>query len=78
MSTSTLPSYVTKYFWGDNLNELNIEKHRSYIIETLLNIGDRQSLKWLFSIINRETIKKMLPSLKLDKKSSHFWQLYMQ
>ncbi len=77
MDTSALPSYVTKYFWGDNLNELDIQKNRKYIVETLLNLGDRSALKWLFSKVDKETIKELLPSLKLDKKSAHFWSLYI-
>lgn len=77
MANSLLPSYVTKYFWGDNLDELDIPKNKHYIIKTILEKGDENAIKWLFSTIDRNTIKSTLPSLRLDKKSAYFWNIYL-
>lgn len=72
-----IPDIVKKYFWGDDLSELNWEKHKLYIIETLLNKADKSALKWLFQQISPQEIQKMLPSLKLSTKSLNFWQIYL-
>lgn len=72
-----MPDIVKKYFWGDDLSELNWEKHKLYIIETLLNKADKSALKWLFQQISPQEIQKMLPSLKLSTKSLNFWQIYL-
>jgi len=77
MKKSSYPSYITRYFWGDNLSELNFESHRKYMTETLLNIGDIKSIKWLLHLINRKSIKDLLPTLKMSKKSRNFWQNYL-
>ncbi|MEX0895911.1 MAG: hypothetical protein WDZ94_03145 [Patescibacteria group bacterium] len=72
-----LPTHVQKYFWGDNLEELSWDQHKKYIVQTLLDKGDMQSLNWLFQHISRAEIKRFLPTLKLQPKSSNFWQIYL-
>lgn len=72
-----LPLTVTRYFWGDNLEELNPQVHAKYIAQTLLEKGDSAALQWLFSVFPCQVIKTMLPDLKLSKKSAHFWKVYL-
>jgi len=72
-----LPKQVNKYFWGDDLNQLNWQKHKKYIIKTLLEKGDLESLSWMFKKVNKKEVKKILPSLKLSSKSTNFWNLYL-
>lgn len=72
-----LPDYVTKYFWGDDLNELSWEKHQKYIVQTLLNKGDGRAAGWLLSQIDKNTLRYNLPTYKLDKRSDNFWKLYL-
>ena len=71
------PSQIKKYFWGDNLAGLDWTKHKKYIIQTLLDKGDEEAVKWLFTKVNRNEIQKLLPTLKLRSKSANFWQLYL-
>lgn len=77
MNNKSIPSYLTKYFWGDDIKQLNVNKNQKYIIETLLEIGNSDALRWLFSTIDEQTIKNFLPTLKLSKKSAHFWNIYL-
>lgn len=72
-----LPPYVTKYFWGDTISELDIQKNKAYIIQTILEKGDQKAIKWLFSTIGLDSIKNTLPLIRLDKKSAHFWNTYL-
>jgi len=71
-----IPATVKKYFWGDSLHELSWSKHKKYIIQTLLEKGDRSALRWLSSRISRKKLKNQLPALRLQKKSSNFWRIY--
>jgi hypothetical protein len=75
--SQALPQVAKKYFWGDNLSELSWTKHKKYIVQTLLERGNSPSLKWLFSRIPRPEVKKLLPNLRLDKKSRNFWNIYL-
>jgi hypothetical protein len=52
-----LPRSVTRYFWGDNLQELDPQVHVAYITQTLLEKGDTEALRWLFSVFPAQAIK---------------------
>lgn len=74
---TTLPDYVTKYFWGDDLTELSWEKHQKYIVQTLLNKGDGRASGWLLDQMDKSTLKNNLSNYKLDKRSANFWEFYL-
>ena len=77
MDNQPIPSDIARYFWGDDLKQLSINKNQKYIIQTLFEIGNSEALKWLFSTIDKQTIKNFLPELRLSKKSAHFWNIYL-
>ncbi len=35
-----LQDTIKKYFWGDNLEELNWQDHQQYIVQTIIEHGD--------------------------------------
>ena len=73
---SPFPPQAKKYFWGDDLNQLNWVDHKNYIIQTLLDKGDAESIHWLLQQTNRQELSQLLPSLRLSPKSKNFWHLY--
>lgn len=77
MNKQLIPPYVTQYFWGDDLKQLNLDRNKKYIIQVLLEMGNSDALHWLFSIVDKQTIKDVLPTMKLSKKSAHFWNIYL-
>ena len=77
MEKHVIPSSLQHYFWGDDLIKLNLKDHETYIVQTLLENGDTNALKWLFSVVNKQKIHHVLSSLRLSKKSSNFWQIYL-
>jgi hypothetical protein len=74
---SGLPDYVTKYCWGDDLSELSWEKHRKYIVQTLLNKGDGRASGWLLDNVDKQVLKNELSTYKFDKRSVNFWKFYL-
>jgi succinate dehydrogenase flavin-adding protein (antitoxin of CptAB toxin-antitoxin module) len=72
-----LPQNVLKFFWGDNLSELNWESHKEYITKTLLEKGDKDAIRWLFERTDKDYLKKIVKEKRLDKKSENFWNLYL-
>ena len=70
-----LPKFISKYFWGDNLNDLQFSKHKQYISRTLLDRGDVRAVKWLTSKVPQKQLKTNL-SRKLSPKSYNFWRLF--
>lgn len=73
---NNLPPFITKYFWGDNLNELNWETHKEYIVRTILEKGNLEAVRWVLKSTDKETLKKII-NKKMDPKSQHFWKLYL-
>ena len=71
-----LPTFITKYFWGDDLNELNWNSHKEYIIKTILEKGNLEAVKWLLKNTGMETLKK-IANKKMDPISQNFWKLYL-
>ena len=74
---SDIPLQTKKYFWGDDLSQLNWQDHKPYIVQTLLNKGDSESVSWLLRQTTRSDILNMLSTLNLDSKSNNFWKIYL-
>lgn len=74
---SSLPPFVKKYFWGDDLNLLDWSKHCRYITKTILERGDEKAIAWLMKKASKENLRQSLTSLKLDPKSANFWKIYL-
>lgn len=74
---NAIPPQVKKFFWGDDLSQLSWQNHRQYIIQTLLNKGDEESIAWLLQKIDSKQLRNMLSKIKLDSKSANFWRLYL-
>lgn len=77
VQTTEFPAEVARYFWGDDFAKLNVEKHKKYIITTILEKGDEEAIHWLFAIYGRNGVKELLPVLKLSSKSANFWNTYL-
>ncbi len=72
-----LPKFLHQYFWGDRLNELSWKDHQKYIIQTVLEKGDRQAASWLLKTAGRQSLRHQLKTLSLSPKSANFWRLYL-
>lgn len=72
-----LSKRITKYFWGDNLQQLNLKKNKDYIAKTLLEKGDKNAIRWLFDHVNKEDLKKIIRKPRMEAKSKNFWNTYL-
>lgn len=72
-----LPVTLKKYFWGDDLDDIKWPDHKKYIAQTLLDKGNENAINWLFNRISKLQLKKMVPRLKMSKRSSNFWKIYL-
>jgi len=74
---SGMPSFLTKYFWGDDLSQLSWEKNSKYMTETILNRGNTEAVKWLLERVEKKKLVDELQSFKLNAKSANFWKIYL-
>lgn len=55
------PNKKMKYlFWSYDMESLDLEKDKDYIITQVLNYGDWEDLKWFFRIYSREEIREVV------------------
>lgn len=60
LKQKTLPSFLQPFLWSYKVENLNPETDKRYIITQILNYGDKEALRWLFSTYSEEEIKKII------------------
>ena len=64
-------------FWDVDLTALNADKHKSFIIERVLNMGDEIALRWLWQRYEtRDIYDTVRTSRNLSLKTARCWQNY--
>ncbi len=78
LKVKTIPNRFKKFFWDVKFQDLDIKKHKFFIIERLLEYGDMSSIKWLLENIDKKDIRKVVcTSRRLGKKTIAFWKVYL-
>jgi predicted nuclease of restriction endonuclease-like RecB superfamily len=71
-----LSQFLKKYFWDVNFSKLNEEIYASFIIERILEEGDKKAARWMRDNFDLDQIKNVLYNSKnLSPKSANYWQL---
>jgi len=74
---SGMPTFVTKYFWGDDLSQLSWETNSKYMTETILNRGNTEAVNWLLDRVEKKKLASELQNYNLNPKSANFWRIYL-
>jgi hypothetical protein len=62
-------------FWEADVSAIDIDQYKFYIIERILEYGDKPEVNWMFRQYSPETIKEVLFSSRaISNKSSSFWK----
>lgn len=70
---------LKKYFWDIDMDSLDTERHKKYILERLLEMGDEQAIKWMREVYsNADILKALDQSRNISKKSLNFWNLILK
>lgn len=66
-------------FWDVDPDTIDPDKHARYIIERILDFGNKDEVRWLFSYYPREKIKAVLskPRSQIHNKSKALWNLLL-
>ena len=72
-----IPVFSSKYFWDVNPFALDVQQHKAFIIERLLEYGDIDSLTWINKIYTKEDIQDVvMRSRRITPKTGNFFSLY--
>lgn len=71
-----VPKRLKKYFWDTDIKGLDIQKHKKYVIERILEMGDEQAVAWLKNNFSeKEIIKVLEKNNRLSLLSLNYWNL---
>jgi hypothetical protein len=71
-----LPEELRRFFWDVDPAGLDPQRHKSYIIERVLEFGDEKAVHWLFNVYSPADVAAILESSRsLSMKSRSFWRL---
>ncbi len=59
MARKRIPSFLQGVLWSVDINNLDLEGDKTYIINQVLSLGNRKMLEWLFETYSTETINKI-------------------
>lgn len=54
-----IPASLQPILWSVDVNKLDIEKDKGYIIHQILVYGDMADVKWLFDTYGKDGVKKV-------------------
>jgi len=70
-----IPDELKVYFWDVSIDDIDLIKHRKFIIARILNEGNQKALIWLFKTYDEETIKQSVRIIHdLTVKTARCWQ----
>ena len=63
-------------FWDVNIEEVDLVKHRSSVIERITNRGRLDEFRAMVKFYGRETVKNVVINVRyLDKRTLSYWSL---
>jgi len=72
-----LPDAFSKYFWDVQIDKISLDKNGKFIIERLLEYGDKKEFDWLEKHFDKNKIVDTIKnSKKISSKTGNFFALY--
>ncbi len=69
-----LPEFLKRYFWDVKFEILNIETQPEFILERLLEYGDKKAVKWVKKNFTKDEVANILFHFRgLSPKSANYW-----
>lgn len=72
-----IPKSFKPFLWSYKVEDLDLQKNKSIIIGSILNLGGRDAVKDMFKIYSKQEILEVLNKQKIsifNKKSYNFWK----
>ena len=73
-----LQETLKPFFWETDLEKMDMKLHKTYIIERILELGDKSAVQWLLSAYALSEIKETLKkSRNISPKSRNYWDIVL-
>lgn len=72
-----LPEFMKPYFWDVKFEELDRERDWFFIVERLLDLGEKKHVDWVNSIYGKDKLEEVLFTSKtMNPMSANFYALF--
>lgn len=72
------PRFLKKYFWDVDFKEIDKTKNSRFVIERILEYGEKEAVRWLFKNYSLNQIKEVVSKTRsLSSRSLFFWVLLL-
>lgn len=72
------PQFLEKYFWDVEFLDIDKKRNSRFIIERILEYGDKKAVSWLFSNYPLKEIKDVVYKTRfLSPRSLFFWTIFL-
>ncbi len=72
-----IPERTKRLFWDVRKDDVDIDRHRSYIIRRIMDFGNMDDVKWMLETYSQDQIVEVVRRSKgLSRKSARFWSAY--
>ena len=76
---SLIPERIKRLFWDADKDDVDMKKHRPYVIRRIMDYGNIEDVKWMLETYSSEEIIAVLKKSRgLSRKSAHFWSTYFE
>lgn len=73
-----LPKKFHKYFWDVDAKSIDPSKNSLFVIQRILDKGDKESVSWVLLNFDKKIIAKAFFTLRgFSPKIGRFWQLFL-
>jgi len=75
----SIPSQLFKFYWDVDPKKLDVRRHRRFIIERILDLGDLEAFWWAQKQYPTALlIEVSLTSRRLSQRSRQFWKIWFE
>jgi len=74
----SLPRFLEKYFWDVEFKEISKTENSHFVVERILEYGDKKAVRWLFRNYSLGQIKNVVYKTRsLSLRSLFFWMIFL-
>ena len=76
-----IPQNIVPCLWSYNIDNIDLAKDKEIIITQVLNYGDTERIKWLYSVYTEDDIKEVVLNPRRGRwfpKVLNFWETILK
>ncbi|MFQ5888042.1 MAG: hypothetical protein ACE5HY_05045 [Candidatus Hydrothermarchaeales archaeon] len=72
-----MPDFLKRLFWDADVDMMDAELHRAYIIRRIVDYGVPQDILWMKQTYSPKEIQGVIKKSRgISRKSGHYWAAY--